>query len=77
MLTVGQARAFAARCVEAERTKWHALAHRVAEQGNKYGLEGLRMNCVVSDGGALVSWNVARVERDESGVVLAPFRSLA
>jgi hypothetical protein len=45
---------------KAERESWRALAHRVAADANRYGCEGLKMRCTISDTGALVSWEVDR-----------------
>ena len=49
---------YAAVAVAAERARWSVIAHRVAADANRYGLEGLRMRCTISESGGLVSWNV-------------------
>ena len=41
----------------AERERWRGIAHRVAADANRYGLEGLRMRCTISESGGLVSWS--------------------
>ena len=55
-----QMRAYAAEQVAAERDRWRGIAHRVAADANRYGCEGLRMRCTISEGGGLVSWEVDR-----------------
>ena len=51
---------FATAVVDEERERWRAIAHRVAADANRYGREGLRMHCTISDNGGLVSWEVDR-----------------
>ena len=51
---------FAKRIAAIEAEKWRAIAHRVAADANRYGCEGLKMRCTISDNGGLVSWDVDR-----------------
>ena len=46
--------------VAAEREQWRGLAQRVAADANRYGLEGLKAHCTVSETGALVTWELDR-----------------